>query len=130
MGASIPIEERIGLSAQCPDTCSADQAFKHWLATEEGERLWRATRPGLSQGGLCNALAHARATRFGLLLTDRGAIIWSRISQEAYTRLAPLYEEAAQTGLCFWYDGVTFIRVGKETFIECIRTLPVPRAAR
>ncbi len=128
MHSYMQTEKLMGLPAHCPNRLSADQAIKHWMATEEDQRLWQATCPDLSQEGLYNALVHAHATRFGLLLTHRGAIIWSWYSHPTYTRLAPLYEEAAQTGLCFWWEGGTFTRVGKEAFLERITTLPAPRA--
>lgn len=113
---------------QKPDMQDACEVFHQWAATAEGKRSWLTSCTQLSLQGIWNGLVHAQATRLGLPQTHRGAIIWSRFSQEAHTRLAPLSDEAAQTGLCFWYDSVPFIRVGKESFIECIKTLPVPRA--
>ena len=70
MHTDMQTEKRIGLPAHCPVRWSADQAIKRWIATEEGQRLWQATCPVLSQEGFCNALAHTQTTRFGLLLTD------------------------------------------------------------
>ena len=117
-------EGQHGLPVQGREAGSPDQAFACWTATAEGQRQWQATCPDLPQAEVCNALANTRASRFGLLLTCRGAIIWSRYSQVTYTRLAPLYEEVAQTGLCFWWEGGTFSRVGKESFFDRIATLP------
>ena len=117
-------EKQSGLPVQGREPVRPDQAIARWAATAEGQRQWKVTCPDLPQAGVCNALANTRASRFGLLLTCRGAIIWSRYSQATFTRLAPLYEEAAQTGLCFWWEGGTFSRVEKEAFFDRIATLP------
>jgi hypothetical protein len=98
------IEESKAALIYASDQVSAYLAFRHWIATEEGQRLWQATCPKLSWICISHALAQTKATCFGLLLTQRGAIIWSKYSHRAFTRRAPLYEEAAHTGLCFWWD--------------------------
>ena len=120
------IEESKAALTLASDQVSAYLAFRRWIATEEGQRLWQATCPSLSWERISHALAQTSATCFGLLLTSRGAIIWSRYSHRAFTRRAPLYEEAAQTGLCFWWDGNTFARIGEQTFLDRIKTLPMP----
>ena len=56
-------------------TKCAVQAFRHWIATDEGRQLWLDSCAELSLEGNCNALAQTQAARFGLLLAHRGAII-------------------------------------------------------
>ena len=120
------IEESKAAPTYASDQVSADLAFRQWIATEKGKRLWQATCPNLSWICISHALAHTKAPCFGLLLTQRGAIIWSKYSHRAFTRRAPLYEQAAQTGLCFWWDGNTFTRIGGLIFLARIKTLPEP----
>jgi hypothetical protein len=80
------IEESKAALIYASDQVSAYLAFRHWIATEEGQRLWQATCPKLSWICISHALAQTKATCFGLLLTQRGAIIWSKYSHRAFTR--------------------------------------------
>lgn len=109
---------------------SPGAALQGWAATGEGARLWAATCPQFTVERVCHALTHTRAIRFGLLLTNQGAIIWSRFSPQSFSRLQGRYEEVAAGGLCFWCDGSGLLLVGAMSFLTLVRTLPAPTHPR
>lgn len=129
MNARFAAVEQEGEGAQTHAPSNAGDAFRQWLATEEGGQLWGSCCAQISTEVVCHALTHTRATRFGLLLTATGAVIWSRFSSTSFKRLAPKYEQSATTGLCFWWDGHVFHRLGGAASLARIQTLPTPPTA-
>jgi len=110
-------------------------ALQKWMVTGEGERRWIAASLEISAQRVSHVLTNTQATRFGLLLTRCGMIIWSRFSPRSFSRLTRRYEEAAEEGICFWWDGQDLRQVEGALFFALIRTLPAPtcptcRAAR
>jgi hypothetical protein len=99
-------------------------ALQKWLATDEGERRWAAAGLEISAERVCHVLGKSQATRFGLLLAPSGVIIWSRFSPRSFSRLTQRYEEAAEEGICFWWDGHDLCLVEGVLFFTLIRTLP------
>lgn len=101
-------------------------ALQHWLATGDGERRWAAAGLEITAERVCHVLTNTQATRFGLLLANCGMIIWSRFSPRSFSRLSGRYEEAAEEGISFWWDGQDLRLVEGARFFTLIRTLPAP----
>jgi len=110
--------------------CDAAQQLQAWLATATGQQVWEMHCPQLAPEAVYAALARTQATRYGLLLGEQGAILWSTFSQRHFTRLLPQYQEAVATGLCFWWQDQKLRRVKQRQFFALIRTLPHPALSR
>jgi len=113
-------------AADSPYLLNPAEAFEQWFATGEGKHRWATSCWQLTVERVCHVLKHTRATRFGLLLSNRGVIIWSRFSPRSYSRLAAQYEEAAAAGICFWWDDQGLRQVETAAFFTLVRTLPAP----
>jgi hypothetical protein len=107
-------------------TTSSEQ-FRAWVTSLEGQKLWGAMHLTITLDGICHTLDQVSADTYGLLISLQGTAILSAINPATIARLETRYREAAETGLCFWWEDGILTRVeGCEAFLARIGTLPFP----
>jgi hypothetical protein len=118
-------EHRRAVSTQPAATAAAQ--LRAWVESEEGQHVWLSVCPLPSIERVCHALDTTHARIYGLLIAPDFFTIFSTLPHQAFTRLADRYQTAAQTGLCFWWDGCTLRLCGhSDVFFAHLRTLPPP----
>lgn len=105
---------------------SAGRALMDWATTAHGASLWRLHGGSLSLEGICHVLDQVSVSRFGLLITKEGTIVWSCYSGQQYKRLARRYEAAIEQGICFWIEENEVHQVSSVAFRALLQTLPAP----
>jgi hypothetical protein len=109
-----------------PQTTDSEQ-LQAWAESLEGQKLWRAMHLTITPDRICHALDQVSAVSYGLLISRQGTAILSAINPTTIARLETQYREAAETGLCFWWEDGILTRIeGCEAFLARIGTLPFP----
>ena len=132
-------ESREGMSASVtaaqPGTAetgtqtTGSEQLRAWAASQHGQRLWSAMHLTITLDGICHALDQVGAATYALLISFQGTAALSAINPATFARLEALYREAAEAGLCFWWEGGILTRIEKsEAFLTRIGTLPFPSA--
>jgi hypothetical protein len=96
-----------------------------WVTGKAGQDIWKAKQITLSPEQLCHLLTTTQAHVYGLLISPQFAVILSSFHHTTFERLEERYRQAAQTGLCFWFDGAHLHYLESyEAFLELVQTLP------
>lgn len=109
-----------------PQTTSSEQ-IQAWAESLEGQKLWGAMHLTITLERICHALDQVSAVSYGLLISRQGTAILSSINPATIARLETQYREAAETGLCFWWEDNILTRIEEcEAFLILLSTLPFP----